>query len=480
VNKVTMGILRCFFVISVLAGATLLTQTAGGQLVTDPGVRGGAPSAGGFLSGLSTDELNFATAALGNLGTRASGFNGSYSVTGTGTLEPLPGLGPRFSSNGCWSCHNYPAVGGASPPLNLEVGIATEMGGRNTVPSAVYFVDGLPLIRSNGPTRIAWQPSVNGLLKLYTITGRSDAVGCTLSQPDFATLLAKHDIAPTIPIPLYGIGLVEDTPQTNMISAEDAAYMTGLGITPLRFNYDRDGGATRLGWKSDASSVEAFAARAFWVDVGVTTQIYPRKNDETSGCVFNATPEDHPLLARRSPNTSSISADYASQQVLASQFARYLAPPTPACVGENGGTSTCYTGAQGAVTTGSVYNGEQMFNRAGCNACHIKTHTTGLSPMTGQSNVSYDSLSDYGLHNMGSALANGIHLGAAGSADYKTAALWGLGQRLWLIHDGRTSDLYQAIQAHYSTGSEANTVILNFLGMSASNQQDVLNFLRAQ
>jgi CxxC motif-containing protein (DUF1111 family) len=57
--------------------------------------------------------------------------------------------------------------------------------------------------------------------------------------------------------------------------------------------------------------------------------------------------------------------------------------------------------------------------------------------------------------------------------------LWGISQRLFFLHDGRTSDLYQAITAHAGNGSEANAVVANFEMLSASDQQALLNFLRS-
>lgn len=44
---------------------------------------------------------------------------------------------------------------------------------------------------------------------------------------------------------------------------------------------------------------------------------------------------------------------------------------------------------------------------------------------------------------------------------------------------GRTSDLLTAIEAHKSSGSEANTVVQQFNALSEGQQQDVLNFLRS-
>ena len=119
------------------------------------------------------------------------------------------------------------------------------------------------------------------------------------------------------------------------------------------------------------------------------------------------------------------------------------------------------------------------------------------------SNVTYHPFSDFALHQMGSNLADGISQGAAAGDEFRTAPLWGLGQRLFFLHDGRTSDLLKAIQAHTSSGdncatgngdsanfrshdsqnqncgSEANAVIQKFNSLSSSQQQDLLNFLRS-
>ena len=80
---------------------------------------------------------------------------------------------------------------------------------------------------------------------------------------------------------------------------------------------------------------------------------------------------------------------------------------------------------------------------------------------------------------MGQNLADGITQGSAGPDEFRTAPLWGLGQRVFFLHDGRTRDLLAAIQAHDSQGSEANAAIQQFNGLSAGQQQDVLNFLRS-
>jgi CxxC motif-containing protein (DUF1111 family) len=95
------------------------------------------------------------------------------------------------------------------------------------------------------------------------------------------------------------------------------------------------------------------------------------------------------------------------------------------------------------------------------------------------SKVPIHPFSDFALHRMGSGLADGIVQGAAGPEHFRTTPLWGIGQRLFFLHDGRTSDLVEAIEAHASTGSEANAVVSNFNQLPIAEQQDVVNFLRS-
>jgi CxxC motif-containing protein (DUF1111 family) len=80
---------------------------------------------------------------------------------------------------------------------------------------------------------------------------------------------------------------------------------------------------------------------------------------------------------------------------------------------------------------------------------------------------------------MGAGLADGITQGGAGPDEFRTAPLWGVGQRIFFLHDGRTSDLVKAIEAHKSRGSEANRVIERFDALPGERRQDIINFLRA-
>jgi len=99
--------------------------------------------------------------------------------------------------------------------------------------------------------------------------------------------------------------------------------------------------------------------------------------------------------------------------------------------------------------------------------------------MSNQSNVTFQPFSDFALHSMGDGLADGVSQGNANGSQFRTAPLWGVGQRIFFLHDGRTNDLYVAIRQHASRGSEANGVIQNFHLLSLTDQQALLNYLRS-
>jgi CxxC motif-containing protein (DUF1111 family) len=93
--------------------------------------------------------------------------------------------------------------------------------------------------------------------------------------------------------------------------------------------------------------------------------------------------------------------------------------------------------------------------------------------------------SDLLVHHMGAGLADDIIQGAAGPDEFRTTPLWGVGQRLFFLHDGRTSDLLEAINQHFSPpsavhpASEANAVVQQFRSLSVADKQAVLDFLRS-
>jgi CxxC motif-containing protein (DUF1111 family) len=127
-----------------------------------------------------------------------------------------------------------------------------------------------------------------------------------------------------------------------------------------------------------------------------------------------------------------------------------------------------------------------VFNEIGCGLCHTpQMQTAPVMNSAVLENRPVNLFSDLLVHHMGANLADDIIQGAAGPDEFRTTPLWGVGQRLFFLHDGRTSDLLDAINEHLSPGtstfppSEANAVIGNFRRLSAGLQQAVLDFLRS-
>jgi CxxC motif-containing protein (DUF1111 family) len=265
-----------------------------------------------------------------------------------------------------------------------------------------------------------------------------------------------------IPTPTFGLGLVENTPdavlQANL--AANASAKAAVGIAGRLNMSGNDGTVTRFGWKAQNKSLLMFAGEAYNVEQGVTNELFPNERSAAAGCIYNGTPEDATNVGTiRSAFglVSKTSGDIVNQAI----FMRLSAPARP------------------STHTASEWNGAALFSSTGCALCHTSTLTTASSLYTNMSQVTYHPYSDFAIHHMGSNLSDGVSQGAAGPDEFRTAPLWGAGQRLFFLHDGRASDLGQAIQAHSSNGSEAKGVVTNYNALTPSQKQDILNFLRS-
>jgi len=445
---------RRFLIVVSLAFLTALlaipvSVPKAGLVATDPGPRGGPPGAGGPLPGLAQFSLQLFLAGQAAI-QEVDSVQGTVPNTGLG-------LGPRFNMDSCGGCHNFPAPGGSSPPVNPQVAVATKQGATNTVPFFIT-VDG-PIRRPFIKPSPDGSPS-GGQTHLYTITGRVDAPGCVLAQPDFQALGAANKLAFHIPLPLYGDGLIEaiqtSTIVANLASNSALKHSLGIGGHP-----GGPGGVGRFLWKGQATGLLLIAAGAYQDEVGVTNVLVSAENDPSPACQFNPLPED-----RFDPNAANL-IDALPDFVKIGAFASLSAPPAP------------------IPDTPSIASGRALFAQIGCALCHTPSLRIGRSPVPALRGQTANLYSDLALHRMGPGLADGIAEGNAGPDEFRTAPLWGLGQRLFLLHDGRTRDLVEAINAHASPGnenhpsSEANAVIGAFNVLPEEQKQNILDFLRA-
>ena len=448
--------------LAMLVTAFLLTSalvTQGQSPARDPGPRTGTAGAGNNIAGLSANQLAYFNDGLTRFQDVESVRNGKNN-----------GLGPTFNSNSCSSCHAQPGVGGSSPAVNPQVQVANDSGATNTIP---------PFITLNGPVREArlkFATSPDGSLTkvpdggvhgLFTIAGRSDAAGCEMAQPNFQRMMEENNISFRIPTPTFGLGLVESISEDTILGnlTAESALKGSLGIAGHPNRSGNDGSITRFGWKAQNKSIIVFAGEAYNVEMGVTNELFPNErgyppHQIPASCLFNQTPEDATNF-----DVSTTTA-VPSDVVAFSNFMRLLDQPAPSCTGAN--------------CSASIQNGHRLFvDVAKCSLCHTPTMTTGSAYVPALTNIDAHLFSDLLLHNMGSGLADGVSQGDAGPDEFRTAPLWGIGQRLFFLHDGRTSDLLHAIEAHQSQGSEANGVMRIFNNLTESQKQDILNFLRS-
>lgn len=419
----------------------------------DPGVRGGPAGAGHPLPNLTANERNFFEAGLEDFA-EAEGLG--------------DGLGPRFNLDSCGGCHLQPDIGGTSGPVNPQVDMATAFGARNTVPSFITL---------NGPireARLKRTPSGardGGVHGLFVISGRIDdtgnATGCNIQQPNFAAELARNNLIFRIPTPVFGVGLMEEIPDRSILQnlAANASVKAQLGISGRVNRNESDGRITRFGWKAQNISGLLFSGEAYNVEMGITNEMFQVERDETRECQTARVPNDVLETNAVTPLEAVTAIDKFAV------FMRFLAPPAPSTTTPGGNAS--------------ISEGFNAFVNIGCVQCHtrvLRTEDTTVAALRNQDVVLF---SDLALHNMGPGLADDVVQGLAGPDEFRTAPLWGLGQRIFFLHDGRTRDLLQAIQAHRSNGngtfgpSEANAVIDRFNGLPAARRQDMLNFLRS-
>jgi CxxC motif-containing protein (DUF1111 family) len=355
--------------------------------------------------------------------------------------------------------------------VNPQVDFATNLGARNRVPS---------FIRRDGPVRevrFVRNPDGTpdgGVHSLFTISGRSDAPGCGLAQPDFEGQVANRNAIFRIPTPVFGAGLIEAIPDKTILANQAATASQrsqfGIGgranivspfntITGQTNNNGNDGTVARFGWKAQNKSLLIFSGEAYNVEMGISNELFPTEREESPACQFATSPNDV---------FDTVTADPVEAMSAADKFAtfmRLLAPPTPSATEPGGGAS--------------IGRGKLVFAAAGCALCHTPSMRTGNATVVALRNQTANLYSDLLVHDMGVGLADGVSQGQAGPREFRTAPLWGLGQRVFFLHDGRTNDLVVAIRSHASSGSEANTVIGNFQQLREDQKQDLLNFLRS-
>ena len=329
---------------------------------------------------------------------------------------PEDGLGPLFNGQACAECHMLPAPGGADKTRNhLIVRIGRESGDR--------YDD---MAEFGGP--VLARHSVSKMLPGCKLDGEKN--------PRAATAHSERQ-----PSALFGLGLVAAIPSETLEAL--AAQQAGTD-TPGRVNRV-DGAVGRFGQKAQFPALDGFIADALRNELGITNPRLPDEKpaSQAGGAACDLRPD--------------LEDDGAAVAML-SDFVTMLAPPPRGPVGP------------------AEQRGEAIFHEVGCASCHVPSMRTGPSPIAALADRDVPLYSDLLLHDMGEYVADGIRQGSAGGTDWRTPPLWGLGRRLWYLHDGRATDLRTAIEQHNGEAKDSRDRLFK---RKRDDLQDVLTFLRS-
>ena len=279
--------------------------------------------------------------------------------------------------------------------------------------------------------------------------------------------MTAHNIIFRIPTPTFGAGLIEMIPDRAIEANRQAngSDRAAFGISGRANHNGNDGTIARFGWKAQNKSLLVFAGEAYNVEMGITNDNFQTERDENPNCQFAPGPNSVTDTDSTTPPTVISAIEQFGI------FMRFLAPPTPSASMPGG--------------SASIAAGAQTFNDIGCALCHTPSFRTRDTTIAALANQPVNLFSDLLVHNMGPGLADDVSQGQARGDEFRSAPLWGLGKRIFFLHDGRTTDLIQAIREHRSAAnatyraSEANVSVNMFGGLSEPEKQNLLNFLRS-
>jgi CxxC motif-containing protein (DUF1111 family) len=350
-------------------------------------------------------------------------------------FTPEEGLGPHFNVSFCAACHEKPAPGGGAPRY------------RNFLLCFDLLPDGT-----------AVGVGVNGVQPQYQL----DKIA------RFPTDASTDLMAGRNPIPFFGVGLLAEIPEEEILQYADEEDSDGDGISG-RPNYDR-GFVGRFGRKSQTVSIEGFIRGPFFNHMGITSEPLSNERkaalpvasdasneleDETrsvgGGLATKQLPQaaapDEPIYDTDDVDDPELSEEDLFDLV---SYAMLLAAPQP------------------DPATELTELGRSHFESAGCGGCHVPA----LEGPRGLIAAYTDLL----LHDMGAGLADGVVMGEASGQEYRTAPLWGIVAVAPYLHDGRADTLDDAIRLH---GGEAENAKDAYLAMSDEERSTLIAFLES-
>jgi CxxC motif-containing protein (DUF1111 family) len=345
------------------------------------------------------------------------------------------GLGPAFNVTFCGACHERPVTGGSAGLY------------RN------FFIAGTTL--SDGSfVNAESQGDAGGVVRMYSFDpdefDRPEV-------PEEVNLSAQRN-----PIPFFGVGLLAEISDSEILERADPDDSDGDGISG-RPNYDR-GFVGRFGRKAQTVSIEGFIRGPLFNHLGITSN--PLTEDEKAALPVDSSSDtiDAEALAAieafaqaAAPDGPLTDADGVADPELSGDdlfdlvsYAMLLAAP------------------QFETPSEQSLRGAEVFDSIGCGSCH----TPRLDGPRGPIPVYSDLL----LHDMGPDLADGIEMGDASGSEFRTQPLWGLSAVGPYLHDGRAATIESAILMH---GGEGGPAAKRAGDLDTAEMADLVEFLES-
>jgi CxxC motif-containing protein (DUF1111 family) len=376
------------------------------------------------------------------------------------------GLGPLYNAQSCRECHQNPTSGGSSQISELRVG--------HRGPDGKFHNPEIPIAR--GAEIIKGRTLVND---------RAICPNAAFPSTEIQERVPDSEKIRTFRVSLnvLGDGFVEAVPDRTFVDlAKDQCRknrnkICGQVLYVPILEAPGQTGVGRFGWKDQHASLLSFSGDAYLNEMGITNRLQP--DEVTNLC-----------------NTASEPNDTPGPDGLADidHFARFMrASETPGRDSQIAQTPKARLGAE-------------LFDRVGCDICHIQTFTTapaGTKVNGGAFTIpsalgekQFHPYGDFLLHNVGTG--DGIvvsmteHYGKnmyqitwrnLSIPEYnntankiRTAPLWGVRLHSRLMHDGASVTLLDAILRH---GGEAARVTEKFRKLKPADKEALLEFLRS-
>ena len=375
----------------------------------------------------------------------------------TAPAEINGGLGPLFNNLSCINCH---VRDGRGKPFfddgEISAALVRISSNPDDNPGEPIPVDGFGLQIQHRSTFQA-RPEARIEIEYETITETlGDGTEVELNKPIYNLVDTYKPLPPSVRTsvrtapPVFGLGLLEAIPESDIVEQADPNDLDGDGISG-KPNYvtDVETGEKvlgRFGWKANQPSLLQQSAAAYNGDMGVTSSLFPEENLNNNPQADDGLQDD---------------PEISDQELRETAF--YV--------------STLGVPSRRNTEDKTVRLGKKIFLEAGCVDCHTPSHKTAADfDIESVRDQTIFPFTDLLLHDMGEGLADNRSDFEANGREWRTAPLWGIGLtrtvngHLSLLHDGRAKSFLEAILWH---GGEAERA-KNYVKELSENDRDAL------